>query len=163
MDIEHLISIFILSSEPDMPSLTCCLPHMAGIRAKSPRKQSFLSSQKISLPCLEGSLNFLFCFVSSSSAALSIALFLGKERSCCPSTTTGRMCSLHGARGSLRFAACVALVSRCLGGGGQELPSLAYQGLGTPPVLEIAFLRSIWRLVCAAGGRINHEHHHWHV
>lgn len=63
MDIEHLnFSIFIPSSEPDMHSLMRCLPHLAGIRAKCPCKETFLSSQKISLPSLEGFFEF-FCFV----------------------------------------------------------------------------------------------------
>lgn len=124
MDIKHLnFSLFILSGKPDMCSLMLCLPHLAGIRAKSPCKQTSLSSQKISLPSLKGFL-YLFCFFSN--VAQSIAPFLGKERSCCPYTTTGRMYSSHRACGSLRFAACIALLSRCLGGGGsQGLPSLA--------------------------------------
>lgn len=78
VDIEHLnFSIFILSNEPGM----CSLPYLLGSEQKVCINK--LSSQ-ISLPSLEGFLNFWVCFISFSNATLSRALLLGKERSCCP-------------------------------------------------------------------------------
>lgn len=79
VDIEHLnFSISILSNEPGMRSL----PYLLGSEQKVHVNK--LSSQKISLPSLEGFLNFWVCFISSSNAALSRALLLGKKRSYCP-------------------------------------------------------------------------------